>query len=97
MFLQREMQTVFESAKHFDIRLFFSDSDLCLIEECIAEATTYAGLSESWRDAIGLVLAMMDAQQRDLYRFERMHPEILEAVVFGGSEDDPIIVEDCEL
>jgi hypothetical protein len=91
------MQTVFESAKQLDLRVFFTDTDLSLIQECIAEATNYPGLSESWRAAIGSVVVMMDSEQRDWYRFERMHPEILDAVVFGGGEDDPIIVEDDEL
>lgn len=90
------MQTVFESTKEFELGVSFTDTDISLIQECVALATEHPGLSGCWTDAIALIITMMDAEQRALFRFDRLYPNALEVAVFGGSEEDPIIIGDDE-
>lgn len=88
------MQTVLESTKEFDLGTSFTNSDISLIQECIAMATEHPVLAAYWTDAMALIMTMMDTEQRALFRFDRLYPNALEVAVFGGSEDDPIIVGD---
>jgi hypothetical protein len=88
------MQTVFDSTKQFELHVSFTDTDISLTQECVALATEHPGLSGYWEDAIALTLTMMDAEQRDRFRFERLYPEAVEAVMHGGDEGNPIIVVD---
>jgi hypothetical protein len=87
------MQTVFESTKQFELHVSFTDADISLIQECVTLATEHIGLADYWEDAIALTLTMMNADQCDWFRFERLYPEAVEAVVHGGGEDNPIIVD----
>ena len=43
---QREMQTVFESTKEFEFGVSFTDTDVSLIQECVALATEHPDLAE---------------------------------------------------
>jgi hypothetical protein len=88
------MQTVFETTKEFELRVSFTDTDVSLVQECVALATTHQELSDCWIDAIALITTMMDAEQRALFRFDRLYPDAIEIAVFGGGVDDPIIIAD---
>lgn len=91
------MHAIFESTKEFDLEVGSTDTDVSLIQECVAEATQYQELSDYWSEAIALTLSMMDARQRDWFRFERMYPEAIAIAVFGDGEDNPIIIADDDL
>lgn len=78
------------------MELAISDADACLIQECVALATGYPVLSSWWTDAITLVLLMMDARQRDFFRFETLYPEVVDKILQRGSEADPIVIDDDE-
>ena len=94
---QRDLHAIFECTKEFDLKIAVTDTDLSLIQECVALATQYPELSDFWTDAIAFVLGMMDARQREWFRFEQLYPDALETAIFGGgSEDDPIVVSDEE-
>lgn len=86
------MQAVFEITKEFELRVSFTNTDVSLIQECVALATAHQELSEYWIDAIALILTMMDDEQRALFRFDRLYPDALEIAVFGGGPEDPIII-----
>ena len=45
-----------------------------------------------WTNEIALITTMMDAPQCTLFRFDRLYPNAIEMAVFGGHEEDPIIV-----
>ena len=88
------MQAILASTKEFELRVSFSNTDISLIQECVAVATEHPGLSMYWNDAIALTIIMMDTQQRALFWFNRLYPNAIETAVFGGSVEDPIIVHD---
>ena len=88
------MQTVFESSKEFELGVAFTDTDVSLIQECAALATEHPDLAEHWIDAIALTITMMDANQRATFRFDRLYPNAIEAAVFGGDKENPIVVAD---
>jgi len=71
-----------------------SDTDISLVQECVALATDHPALSVFWTDAITLVLLLMTAQQRDTFRFDRLYPQVVERAILGGTEDDPIVVDE---
>ena len=91
---QREMPTIFESTKEFDLGISFTNTDVLLIQECIDLATEHPELSMHWTNVIVLITTMMDAPQRALFHFDRLYPNAIEMAVFGGHEEDPIIVVD---
>ena len=37
---------------------------------------------------------MMDAQQCTVFQFDRLYPNAIKTAIFGGSVEDPIIVND---
>ena len=88
------MQAILASTKEFELGDSFSNTDISLIQECVALATEHPGLSTYWNDAITLTIIMMDAQQRTLFWFDRLYPNAIEIAVFGGSVEDSIIVHD---
>jgi hypothetical protein len=88
------MQTVFESTKEFELGVAFSDTDVFLIQECVALTTEHPVLAEHWIDAIALVITMMDVDQRAVFRFDRLYPNAIEVAVFGGDKENPIVVAD---
>ena len=88
------MQTVFESTKEFDLGVSFTNTNVSLIQECIALATEHPELSTHWTNVIALITTMMDAPQHALFCFDRLYPNAIEMAVFGGHEEDPIIVVD---
>ena len=88
------MQTVFESSKEFELGVAFTDTDVSLIQECVALATEHPDLAEHWIDAIALTITMMDADQHVTFRFNRLYPNAIEAAVFGGNKKNPIVVAD---
>jgi len=92
--IQRDLQTIFECTKELHLNLGSTNTDISLMQECVALATQYPELSGYWTDAIALVLTMMDAAQRDSFRFDRLYPDALEVAVFGGTEADPIVIFD---
>ena len=60
------MQTVFESTKEFNLGVSFTNTDVSLIQECIALATEHPELSTHWTNAIVLITTMMDTPQHTL-------------------------------
>jgi len=88
------MEAVFETTKEFELRVAFTDTDVSLIQECVALATEHHELSEYWIDAIALTITMMDAEQRAFFRFDRLYPNAIEIAVFGGDEENPIVIVD---
>ena len=88
------MQAILASTKEFKLGVSFSNTDISLIQECVALATENPGLSAYWNDAITLTIIMMDAQQCALFRFDRLYPNAIEMTVFRGSVEDPIIIHD---
>ena len=63
---QHEMWTIFESTKEFDLGVSFTNTDVSLIQECIALATEHPELSTHWTNAIVLITTMMDTPQHTL-------------------------------
>ena len=88
------MQAILASTKEFKLRVSFSNTDISLIQECVALATEHPGPSAYWNDTIALTIIMMDAQQCALFWFNRLYPNAIEMAVFGGSIENPIIVHD---
>ena len=88
------MHIVFECGREFGLDIFVTDTDLCLINECVALATEHAELSACWGDAITYTRMMMNQEQRERFAIERLYPEAIEAAIFGRSEVDAIVVED---
>ena len=86
------MWTVFESTKEFYLGVSFTNTDVSLIQECVALATEHPELSMHWTNAIALITTMMDAPQCALFHFGHLYPNAIEMAVFGGHEEDPIIV-----
>lgn len=74
-----------------------TDTDISLIQEAVALATAYPELSTCWTEAIAFVLTMMGPSQRDLFRFERLYPDALSTAVFGGTEENPIDVDEDQV
>lgn len=97
LLMQADLLFVYECARKFDLDTFVTDTDLSLMQEVIVLATEHPELAVQWGDAISYVCMMMDVRQREWFAFERLYPEALEAaVLFGGTEEDPIVVEDRE-
>lgn len=90
------MQALFECTKEFELLVSFTDTDISLTQECVALATGYPNLAHYWNEAIALTITMMDAPQRELFRFDRTYPEAIEVAVFGGDEENPIVIADDE-
>jgi len=88
------MQAVFEITKEFELRVSFTNTDVSLIQECVALATSFPELSCYWIDAIALIIMMMDDEQRVLFQFDRLYPQVFEVAVFGGGQEDPIVIAD---
>jgi hypothetical protein len=88
------MQCVFECAKEFELDIAVTDTDLTLIQECVTLSTDYPDLSPFWIDAIAYVCAVMNTRQRKWFAFERLYPRAIEVAIFGGTEDDPIVILD---
>lgn len=88
------MQTVLDSTRQFELHVSLTDTDISLIQECVALATEHPELANHWGDAIAIMLTVMDAEQRDWFRFDRLYPEAVEAAVHGGGVENPIIVMD---
>ena len=91
---QNELQCIFDCARDFNLEVTIPDTDLALIQECVTLSTDYPDLSLLWIDAIAYVCAVMDGRQRRWFAFERLHPRAMEAAIFGGTEDDPIVILD---
>ena len=53
-------------------------------------------LSMYWNDALALTITMMDVQQCTLFQFDRLYPNAIETAIFGGSVENPIIVDNDE-
>ena len=88
------MQAILASTKEFELGVSFSNTDISLIQECVALATEHPGLSAYWNDAIALTIIMMDTQQHALFQFNRLYPNAIKTAIFGGSIEDLIIVHD---
>ena len=88
------MWTIFESTKEFDLGVSFTNTDVLLIQECVALATEHMELSMHWTHVIALITTMMDAPQHALFHFDCLYPNAIEMAVFGGHEEDSIIVVD---
>ena len=66
------------------------------MQECVALSTEHPALYALWTDAIAYVCALMNARQCGWFAFDQLYPKAVEIAVFGGTEDDPIVVGDEE-
>lgn len=88
------MQTICECLKEFHLDVGCTDTDVSLMQECVALAIEFPELVDSWDLAIATVLMMMDARQREIFRFDDLYPEAFHTAVFEGTQGFPILVVD---
>ena len=62
---QCEMWTIFESTKEFNLGVSFTNTDVSLIQECVALATEHLELSMHWTNVIALITTMMVLNRKD--------------------------------